>query len=72
MQRELNIRDINSSSQWPNNVGILAMEIYFPNIFVDQKDLEKFKGVSEGKYTIGLERNRMSFCTGREDLALFV
>ena len=27
-------------------VGILAAEIYFPKHFVDQKDLEKFDGVS--------------------------
>ena len=30
------------------------MEIYFPNQFVDQSDLEKFDGVGTGKYTIGL------------------
>ena len=33
--------------------GIHAIEIYFPPYFVEQKELEKFDGVSEGKYTLG-------------------
>ena len=33
---------------------------------VDQKELEKFDGVSEGKYTIGLGQTKMSFCDDRE------
>lgn len=33
---------------------------------VDQKELEKFDGVSEGKYTIGLGQTQMSFCDDRE------
>ena len=41
-------------SGWPKDVGIHAIEIYFPPYFVDQKDLEKFDCVSEGKYTIGM------------------
>jgi hydroxymethylglutaryl-CoA synthase len=36
------------------DVGILAMELYFPSTYVDQGDLEQFDGVSKGKYTIGL------------------
>lgn len=35
---------------------------------VDQAQLEKFDGVSEGKYTIGLGQTRMSFCDDREDI----
>jgi hydroxymethylglutaryl-CoA synthase len=35
---------------------------------VDQADLEKFDGVSTGKYTIGLGQTRMSFCDDREDI----
>lgn len=58
----------NSSNHWPNNVGILAMEIYFPNTFVEQSDLEKYNNVSKGKYTIGLGQNRMAFCSDREDI----
>jgi 3-hydroxy-3-methylglutaryl CoA synthase len=33
---------------------------------VDQADLEKFDGVSAGKYTIGLGQTKMSFCDDRE------
>ncbi|OQV11417.1 Hydroxymethylglutaryl-CoA synthase, cytoplasmic [Hypsibius exemplaris] len=50
------------------DVGILAMEVYFPNNFVDQAELERFDGVSAGKYTIGLGQERMGFCTDREDI----
>ncbi len=70
----------------PQNIGIKAMEIYFPNQAceklnqlnfwlehvlmdcqcVDQADLEKFDGVSAGKYTIGLGQTRMTFCDDRE------
>lgn len=30
------------------------MEIYFPPTYVDQRDLEVYDKVGEGKYTIGL------------------
>ncbi len=76
----------------PQNIGIKAIEIYFPsqvryqrftlgssiprksvyepaNKFlqcVDQAELEKFDGVSQGKYTIGLGQTKMSFCDDRE------
>lgn len=33
---------------------------------VDQAELEKYDGVSAGKYTIGLGQNKMSFCDDRE------
>jgi hypothetical protein len=33
---------------------------------VDQSELEKFDGVSQGKYTIGLGQTKMSFCDDRE------
>ncbi|KAL8768646.1 MAG: hypothetical protein Q9209_005205 [Squamulea sp. 1 TL-2023] len=52
----------------PNNIGIKAIEIYFPSQCVDQAELEKFDGVSEGKYTIGLGQTKMSFCDDREDI----
>ncbi|KAL9046979.1 MAG: hypothetical protein Q9214_000328 [Letrouitia sp. 1 TL-2023] len=55
----------------PHNVGVKAIEIYFPSQCVDQKDLEKFDGVSEGKYTIGLGQTKMSFCDDREDIYSF-
>lgn len=53
---------------WPNNVGILGIEIIFPSQYVDQTELEKFDGASAGKYTIGLGQARMGFCTDREDI----
>ncbi|KAF0302031.1 Hydroxymethylglutaryl-CoA synthase 1 [Amphibalanus amphitrite] len=53
---------------WPENVGILAMEIYFPSQYVDQEELEAFDGVSAGKYTIGLGQKRMGFCSDLEDI----
>jgi len=33
---------------------------------VEQSELEKFDGISAGKYTIGLGQTRMSFCDDRE------
>ncbi|KAH6988906.1 hydroxymethylglutaryl-coenzyme A synthase C terminal-domain-containing protein [Ilyonectria sp. MPI-CAGE-AT-0026] len=55
-------------AQPPCNIGIKAMEIYFPSQFVEQSELEKFDGVSPGKYTIGLGQSKMSFCDDREDV----
>ncbi|MCJ1361114.1 3-hydroxy-3-methylglutaryl coenzyme A synthase [Acarospora aff. strigata] len=52
----------------PQNIGIKALEIYFPSQCVDQAELEKFDGVSQGKYTIGLGQTKMSFCDDREDI----
>ncbi|KAI1908151.1 3-hydroxy-3-methylglutaryl coenzyme A synthase [Ophidiomyces ophidiicola] len=45
----------------PQNIGIKAVEVYFPSQCVDQAELEKFDGVSQGKYTIGLGQTKMSF-----------
>jgi hydroxymethylglutaryl-CoA synthase len=52
----------------PENIGIKAIEIYFPNQCVEQSELEKFDGVSSGKYTIGLGQTKMAFCDDREDI----
>ncbi|KAF2206003.1 hydroxymethylglutaryl-CoA synthase [Delitschia confertaspora ATCC 74209] len=52
----------------PSNIGIKAIELYFPSQCVDQAELEKFDGVSQGKYTIGLGQTKMSFCDDREDM----
>ncbi|KAL2262734.1 hypothetical protein VTK26DRAFT_272 [Humicola hyalothermophila] len=52
----------------PQNIGIKAIEIYFPSQYVNQDELEKFDGVSTGKYTIGLGQTKMSFCDDREDI----
>ena len=58
----------NSGHRWPKDVGIIAMEMYFPSVYVDQAELEAYDGVSAGKYTIGLGQTRMGFCSDREDI----
>ncbi|KAL1316567.1 hypothetical protein HN51_068746 [Arachis hypogaea] len=50
------------------NVGILAMDIYFPPTCVQQEALEAHDGASKGKYTIGLGQDCMAFCTEVEDV----
>nr|APU50934.1 3-hydroxy-3-methylglutaryl coenzyme A synthase [Phlomoides umbrosa] len=50
------------------NVGILAMEIYFPPTCMQQESLEAHDGVSKGKYTIGLGQDCLAFCTEVEDV----
>ncbi|PLN83629.1 putative hydroxymethylglutaryl-CoA synthase [Aspergillus taichungensis] len=55
----------------PQNIGIKAIEIYFPSQYVEQSELEKFDGASTGKYTIGLGQTKMSFCDDREDIYSF-
>ncbi len=54
--------------KWPENVGILSLEVYFPSHCVNQTELEKFDGASAGKYTIGLGQQNMGFCSDREDI----
>lgn len=58
----------NGEASWPKDVGILALEIYFPSQYVDQAELEQFDGVSAGKYTVGLGQDKMGFCSDREDI----
>lgn len=60
--------DNHLGTAWPENVGILAIEIYFPPHYVDQNELEVFDEVSTGKYTIGLGQSKMGYCTDREDV----
>ncbi|KAI4327025.1 hypothetical protein L6164_019530 [Bauhinia variegata] len=50
------------------NVGILAMDIYFPPTCIQQEALEAHDGASKGKYTIGLGQDCMAFCTELEDV----
>ena len=56
------------SSKKAGDIGVLAMETYFPKHYVAQEDLEKFDGIPEGKYTKGLGQLGMSFCDDREDM----
>uniref|UniRef100_A0AAZ3R2V1 Hydroxymethylglutaryl-CoA synthase n=1 Tax=Oncorhynchus tshawytscha TaxID=74940 RepID=A0AAZ3R2V1_ONCTS len=58
----------NGEATWPKDVGVIALEIYFPSQYVDQAELEQFDGVSTGKYTVGLGQARMGFCSDREDI----
>ena len=51
----------------PENVGILAMEIYTPSRYVPLSDLEESDNC-KGKYTIGLGQHNMTFCDDREDI----
>ncbi|GAB6031624.1 Hydroxymethylglutaryl-CoA synthase, cytoplasmic [Chamberlinius hualienensis] len=57
-----------NAENWPRDVGILAIEIYFPSFYVDQSELEAYDEVGAGKYTVGLGQTRMGFCTDREDI----
>ncbi|XP_047158258.1 hydroxymethylglutaryl-CoA synthase-like [Vigna umbellata] len=50
------------------NVGILAIDIYFPPTCIQQEVLETHDGASKGKYTIGLGQDCMAFCTEVEDV----
>ncbi|KRX27560.1 Hydroxymethylglutaryl-CoA synthase 1 [Trichinella nelsoni] len=50
-----------------SNVGILAMQVYFPSMYVKQSELESADGVSKGKYEIGLGQHEMAVCSDRED-----
>uniref|UniRef100_A0A7M4E4E8 Hydroxymethylglutaryl-CoA synthase n=1 Tax=Crocodylus porosus TaxID=8502 RepID=A0A7M4E4E8_CROPO len=53
---------------WPKDVGILALEVYFPSQYVEQVELEKYDGVEAGKYTQGLGQRQMGFCSAHEDI----
>lgn len=55
-------------NQWPEDVGILSIEMYVPSTYVDQAELEKHDEVSAGKYTIGLGQTRMGFTDDSEDI----
>ena len=58
----------NMSATTENNVGILAMEVYFPSSYVTQVDLEVANNVSAGKYTLGLGQDSMAFTGDAEDI----
>jgi len=63
-----NMTNGGSRKSWPSDVGIIAMDIYFPHQYVDQAELEVFDEVSAGKYTVGLGQTKMGFCSDREDV----
>jgi len=51
-----------------DDVGILALEVYFPRTYVDQEDLEAFDKIAKGKYTKGLGQLRMAAFSDLEDV----
>ncbi|KAJ6602865.1 hydroxymethylglutaryl-coenzyme A synthase C terminal-domain-containing protein [Mycena vulgaris] len=60
-----------AQSPRPKDVGILAMETYFPLRCISEADLEEYDGVSKGKYTIGLGQEYMAWPDDREDINSF-
>lgn len=40
-------KSISDHTGWPQDVGILAIEVYFPAEYIEQKELEAFDGVSQ-------------------------
>ncbi|EIE25697.1 hydroxymethylglutaryl-CoA synthase [Coccomyxa subellipsoidea C-169] len=56
------------SEERAKHVGILALEVYFPNIYVSQDELEVHDKVAQGKYTLGLGQRCMAFCGDQEDV----
>jgi len=55
-----------SPSGGAHNAGIIQMELYTPNHFVEQSDMEVFHNCP-GKYTAGLLQNQIGFCGDDED-----
>ena len=43
------------------------MELYTPNSYVEQSDMEKHLGLAEGKNTKGLAQDQIGFCGEDED-----
>lgn len=62
---------VDSEVPRPKDVGVLAMEVYFPRRCVSESDLEEYDGVSKGKYTIGLGQEYMAWPDDREDINSF-
>ncbi|EGD73603.1 hypothetical protein PTSG_05313 [Salpingoeca rosetta] len=50
----------------PQDVGIVAMDVYFPSMYVSQQDLEAYDGVSQGN-----EYTRFDFSPESRDTNLF-
>lgn len=56
------------AGKWPENVGIIALEVYVPHQCVNQTELEAFDKAGSGKYTVGLGQFNMGFCGDNEDI----
>ena len=55
-------------SSLPQNVGIHAIDLYFPSTYISQSSLESFNSIPAGKYTIGLGQLGLSYVNDREDV----
>ena len=55
-------------SSLPQNVGIHAIDLYFPSTYISQSSLESFNAIPAGKYTIGLGQLGLSYVNDREDV----
>ena len=53
------------------DVGIIDIQCYFPNFYVDQHELEEYDKVEKGKYTLGLGQEKMAISYDREDINSF-
>ncbi|KAH8083103.1 hydroxymethylglutaryl-coenzyme A synthase C terminal-domain-containing protein [Filobasidium floriforme] len=60
-----------STTARPQNVGIKAIEMYFPKRCISEDELEDFDGVAKGKYTIGFGQKYMACTDDREDINSF-
>ncbi|KAF7308975.1 3-hydroxy-3-methylglutaryl coenzyme A synthase [Mycena kentingensis (nom. inval.)] len=67
----MTISQVSEAMERPKNVGILAMEMYFPRRCISLADLETHNAVPKGKYTIGLGQQYMAFADDREDITSF-
>lgn len=47
---------------WPQDVGILAIEVYFPAEYVEQAELEAFDGASQVCLNVDLQAYIHSRC----------
>ncbi|KAI0066956.1 hydroxymethylglutaryl-CoA synthase [Artomyces pyxidatus] len=63
-----NVFEAQAERPRPKDVGILGIEMYFPQRCISEEDLEVFDGVAKGKYTIGLGQSYMAFADDREDI----
>lgn len=69
--KRLSSSPTNSQSSFAHrekNVGILAVEVYTPSVYISQDELEDHSGVAKGKYTIGLGQEGLGVCGDAEDI----
>ena len=55
-------------SSLPRDVGIHAIDLYFPSTYISQSSLESHNSIPAGKYTIGLGQLGLSYVNDREDV----